>query len=86
MLAFIKLGNVLGCLIPRCTDPIIEIRQAAMKCVQILLQISGHNLSSNSATNAAVQKIRILAESITSNDSGTLFTATCDFSKVICCL
>ena len=33
-------GQLLGRLVPRCSDPILSIRQAAIECVQIVLKIA----------------------------------------------
>ncbi|KAG1682946.1 Maestro heat-like repeat-containing protein family member 1 [Nymphon striatum] len=83
ILSFTKLGTVLGRLIPRCTDPVLDVRLNSMNCIQLLVQISGSNLTPNSQANRAVPRIDLLKESMITNDPGTLYSATCDFSQVL---
>lgn len=82
--SFSMAGPLLARLIPRCTDPVIIIRQTAVDCVQCVLKIAarfeGYSLESK---DELVDALPTLKKRATEDDPNILFSVASDLSKVV---
>ncbi|KAJ7383167.1 Mroh1p [Desmophyllum pertusum] len=82
--SFVMAGPLLARLIPRCTDPVIIIRQTAVDCVQCLLKIAarfeGYSLESK---DELVDALPTLKQRAAEDDANILFSVASDLSKVV---
>lgn len=82
--SFILAGPLLARLVPRCTDPVILIRQTAVDCVQCLLKIAarfqGYSLESK---DELVDALPTLKQRAAQDDANILFSVASDLAKVI---
>ncbi|XP_059158762.1 maestro heat-like repeat-containing protein family member 1 isoform X2 [Physella acuta] len=77
-------GNFLARLIPRCTDPVVKIRQLAIDCVHCTLSIAlRHEGNPNNSKDAMIDAIPTLKERLKKSDPNILFSVVNDLSKVI---
>lgn len=82
--SFVMAGPLLARLIPRCTDPVIAIRQTAVDCVQCVLRIAarfeGYSLESK---DELVDALPTLKQRAAEDDANILFSVASDLSKVV---
>ncbi|KAK2550462.1 Maestro heat-like repeat-containing protein family member 1 [Acropora cervicornis] len=82
--SFMLAGPLLGRLIPRCTDPVIPIRQTSVDCVQCVLKIAarieGYSLDSK---DELVDALSTLKKRAAEDDANILFSVASDLSKVV---
>lgn len=82
--SFMLAGPVLGRLIPRCTDPVIAVRQTSVDCVQCVLKVAarfeGYSLESK---DELVDALPTLKKRAAEDDANILFSVANDLSKVV---
>ncbi|XP_067055526.1 maestro heat-like repeat-containing protein family member 1 [Acropora muricata] len=82
--SFMLAGPLLGRLIPRCTDPVIPVRQTSVDCVQCVLKIvariEGYSLDSK---DELVDALSTLKKRAAEDDANILFSVASDLSKVV---
>ncbi|KAJ8386836.1 hypothetical protein AAFF_G00166310 [Aldrovandia affinis] len=77
-------GSLLGRLVPRCTDPSLPVRAAAMECIQTVLYIQlGYEGFALDYKDEAVEKLRTLSEKLNSSDMAVLYRNCSELTKVI---
>lgn len=92
-------GQILGRMVPRCSDPKLYIRQTAIDCIQITLRIStcmpGKNVKRREAQSTQlcvylgiqdqlVDALSLLRERAEQDEPNSLFSLINDLSKVLC--
>ncbi|XP_047135268.1 maestro heat-like repeat-containing protein family member 1 isoform X1 [Hydra vulgaris] len=81
---FSTLGNILGRLLPRCTDPVVSVRQNSVECVQILLTINDRYEGVPANVNdERIEALTQLRENLLHNEPALLFTVVNELSIVI---
>ncbi|XP_067937977.1 maestro heat-like repeat-containing protein family member 1 [Watersipora subatra] len=81
---FTVLGDLIGRLVPRCTDPSIEVREDAIFTIQSLLRIQLiYEGGEAGATDKMLDALPILNERLHKSESTILFSAVKDLAKVL---
>ncbi|KAK3746766.1 hypothetical protein QZH41_013595 [Actinostola sp. cb2023] len=79
-----EVGPIVSRIVPRCTDPLVPIRQTAITCVQSVLRISlwyqGYSIDSK---DDLIDALSTLKERASEDDANMLFSVASDLSKVI---
>eukprot|EP00794_Sanderia_malayensis_P004075 gene4075-4629_t len=79
------LGNLLGKLLPRCTDPAYTVRQNSMECLQLLLTISDrYEGVPADVSDQRIQSLSKLKEKVKDDDASILFDIVNELASVIC--
>ena len=81
---FSTLGNLLGRMLPRCTDPVMGVRQNSMECVQLLLTINDRyeGVPAN-VSDERIEALGTLRKSLEKNEPAVLFNVVNELSVVI---
>eukprot|EP00111_Clytia_hemisphaerica_P015153 TCONS_00044651-protein len=81
---FSTLGYILGRLLPRCTDPMTDVRQTTMECVQLLLTINDRyeGVPSN-VSDERIQGLTQLRDALSKSDPAALFNVVNELSLVV---
>ncbi|XP_065915103.1 maestro heat-like repeat-containing protein family member 1 [Dysidea avara] len=74
-------GRLIGRLVPRCSDPSVQIRKTSLECVQIVLKIATCAIGTS---DKLVDAIDLLKERAEDDDPNALFALVNDLSKVLC--
>jgi hypothetical protein len=74
-------GELLGKMVPRCTDPDVHIRLAALDCIQIILRIATCNPG---VPDQMVDAVTLLRDRAESDEATVLYSLVNDLSKVFC--
>lgn len=85
---FDSFGTILGRIVSRSTDPIIQIRTFTVDCIENLIKLN--NLMQNKSDSDQEQSDRELEglsaikQKLVKNDSNILLSAVSDLSKILC--
>ncbi|XP_056020899.1 maestro heat-like repeat-containing protein family member 1 isoform X2 [Ostrea edulis] len=81
---FTNQSTVIARLVPRCTDPDLEVRQLAIDCIYVSLKIASR-IEGNPADykDAMIDAMPTLKERLVKGDPSILFSVINDLSKVI---
>lgn len=74
-------GQLLGRMIPRCSDPSLAIRQMAIDCIQLTLRIA---TCTPGVSDQMVDAVSLLRERAEKDEPNSLFSLVNDLSKVLC--
>ncbi|XP_031575321.1 maestro heat-like repeat-containing protein family member 1 [Actinia tenebrosa] len=82
--SFSDVGLVIARVVPRCTDPLVPVRQTAIDTTQAVLRISaryqGYSMDSK---DELIDALSILKQRVLEDDANVLFSVASDLSKVI---
>jgi hypothetical protein len=74
-------GELLGRMVPRCTDPSLDTRLAAIDCVQMILRVS---TCDPGVPDQMVDAVTLLRDRAESDEANILYSLVNDLSKVFC--
>lgn len=74
-------SHLIGRMVPRCSDPLIYVRQTAIECIQLTLKIA---CSVPGEEDKLIDALSILKDRADSDDASNLFSLCNDLSKVLC--
>jgi hypothetical protein len=81
---FSTLGNLLGRILPRCTDPVTAVRQNSMECVQLLLIINDrYEGVPQNVSDERIDALSVLKETLSKNEPSVLFNVVNELAVVI---
>ncbi|KAL5467301.1 hypothetical protein EMCRGX_G031509 [Ephydatia muelleri] len=75
------LGQMIGELIPRCSDPVLKIRQTSIESVQVLLKVT---TCTAGTTDQFVEAVTLLRDRAEKDEPNALYSLVNDLSKVLC--
>ncbi|XP_059810875.1 maestro heat-like repeat-containing protein family member 1 [Hypanus sabinus] len=81
---FHNLGELVGRLVPRCADPVLPVRYAAIDSLQALLCIQErYEICATSRADGAAERLHAVKARLQNPDCHALFEICCDVAKVI---
>ncbi|XP_077869460.1 maestro heat-like repeat-containing protein family member 1 [Saccoglossus kowalevskii] len=84
MSTFSNMSTLLARLVPRCTDPVLSIRQNAIDCVQLVLKTAlRYEGFSPEHKDQMVDALPVLKDRVMKGDPNILFSVVSDLSKVL---
>ncbi|XP_063232625.1 maestro heat-like repeat-containing protein family member 1 isoform X2 [Bacillus rossius redtenbacheri] len=82
---FSQTGHMLGCVVPRCTDPSLAVRQKAVDCVRLVLCVAaryeGQHADHDNNLTSALSSVQ---ERVLTDDPVKLYQAIADLATVTC--
>ena len=78
-------GTILGRIVSRSTDPVIQIRTYTVDCIENLIKIN--NLMKNDekqTDDKEIESLSSIKQKLVKNDSNILLSAVSDLSKILC--
>ncbi|CAH1780505.1 unnamed protein product, partial [Owenia fusiformis] len=83
--SFQHVSSLLGRLVPRCTDPELNVREAAIDCIHTALKILNRYAGRGTdEPDQMVDALPTLKERLKKTDPNVLFSVIKDLSKVLC--
>ncbi|KJE96498.1 hypothetical protein CAOG_06818 [Capsaspora owczarzaki ATCC 30864] len=83
---FLGFGKLIAFLAPRCTDPVVKIRQTALDAIQVLLRVSELTRAGSPdklTSNPAIEAVTVLKERAEKSEPNAQFAVVNDLSKVL---
>jgi len=81
---FSQLGVLLGTILPRCTDPIVCVRQDSIECIHILLNINDRCQGIPAdVSDERLKNLSNLKENVTSSEASDLFSVVNELANVV---